>query len=45
VGDAEGQRVDTERQGADAEASVAAQRLAELTQGEEAALGDFCAAD
>ena len=41
MGDAEGQRVDAKSQGIDAEASIAAQRLAELTQGQEAALGDF----
>ena len=41
VGDAEGQRADAKSQEANADASIVAQRLAELTQGQEAALETF----
>jgi len=41
VGDAEGHMANAKSLEAEAEASVATQRIAKLTQGQEVALGDF----
>jgi len=45
VGDVEGQRANAENEEVDVKASISMQGLVELTQGQEAALGDFCGAD